>query len=339
MGKILGKGKSVLIICLLCFSFIGLCGEARAIEFKIGGLWQVGFQYSNVAPRHGRNSGNDYFDALQRFRIQFDFIASEQLSGSVQLKLGVTQWGRAAQGGALGTDGKMVRVRHAYIDWMIPETDIKVRMGLQHIKLPGVISQWGAGPIWFNDMAGITASSPIYKGNNFNVDATVFWARPYNDNATNTNWTYLDNMDNFGLIIPFKGDGFSIEPWVMYSLMGKYSMADLDSSLGHVSMLAPRSGLMPVLGDSHNYSWFQNNFLQGLSKDWGDGIWSGVSAVFNMGENWTLSLEGAYGSVDMGSVKTILVTMTAKIALCMSGRKAGMQERNCNTNLTGAFLA
>lgn len=32
---------------------------------------------------------------------------------------------------ALGTDGKVVKVRYSYVDWNIPETDAKVRMGLQ----------------------------------------------------------------------------------------------------------------------------------------------------------------------------------------------------------------
>lgn len=99
-------------------------------------------------PRHAQNTHNDYFGALQRFRIKLDAIASEQLSGSIQLELGRTDWGKASDGGALGADGTQIKVRMAYLDWVIPETDIKVRMGVHMIALPGVISQWGAGPIF-----------------------------------------------------------------------------------------------------------------------------------------------------------------------------------------------
>lgn len=295
--------KRGLGMAVVLFAALFLAAPASAVDFKISGQWLVGFEYSNVMPRHSRHTGNDYFGAMQRFRVQMEAVASEQLSGTVQLELGKVEWGNASTGGALGTDGKIAKVRFAYIEWMIPNTEIKVRMGLQNIALPGVISNYGLSPIFGKEMAGIVVNSPIYHGNNFSIDATAFWARPYNDNATNPKWTWLDNMDNFAIILPIKGDGFSIKPYFMYSMMGKYSMTDVAASMGDSGIVAPRGGLMPVMGDSHYYSWFQNNYVEGLDRKWGDGIWAGLAAEVNLTDALKFSFEGIYGSTDWGDVK------------------------------------
>lgn len=298
------KGKlQLLAISVFCVCLLG-AGVAQAVEFKVRGSWQVGFEYSNVFPRHSQNSHNDYFTGMQRFMLFLDAVANEYLSGTVGFKIGTTEWGKASSGGALGADGIMVRLRHAYIDWVIPETDIKVRMGIQFMKIPSVLTEWATGIIWNAHMAGITVTSPIYQGSNgLNIDGTVWWARPYNDNSTNPQWTHLDNLDTFGIILPIRKDNILFRPFFMYALIGKYSLSNLNASLGDPSMVAPRSGLMPVLGDGHNYNWFQNNFVEGLNRAWGSGFWGGASFEMTLAENWRVALEGIYGSTDFGSVK------------------------------------
>ena len=72
--------------------------------------------------------------------------------------MGDQNWGKTADGASLGTDGKIVKVRYSYVDWVIPQTDAKVRMGLQNFSLPGFISNnpiLGGGSA---DGAGITIS-------------------------------------------------------------------------------------------------------------------------------------------------------------------------------------
>lgn len=277
--------------------------SASAIDFKISGEWKIGFEYSNVTPRHARKTGSDYFGALQRMRLQMTAVASEQLSGTVQVELGKIEWGKAATGGALGSDGKIVELRFAYLDWMVPQTEIKVRMGIQNLMLPGVISQYGLSPIFGKEMAGISFSSPLYKSGSLNVNLSGFWARPYNDNSDDPDRLYLDNMDNFALVLPISGDGFTFKPYVMYSLMGKYSMTNLNAALGDNGQVAPRGGLMPVLGGSHTYAYFQNNYVANLNRAWGDGIWAGLTGDLNLTDDLRFAFEGVYGSVNMGSVK------------------------------------
>lgn len=297
------------VFCLLLFGLVLTSAPAHAVDFKISGIWQIGFEHSNVLPRHGRHTQNDNFGAMQRFRTQLEVI-SDRVSGAIQLEMGRTEWGKADKGGALGADGTDVKVRFAYIDWLFPHTDVKIRMGLQMLMLPGVLSQWGVGPIYGKEQAGITISSPIYHGDNFNLDATFFWGRPYNDNsievaayANRKDNRLLDNLDVFGLVLPFQGDGFKITPYGMYALIGQYSLTGVNAQIGDSGVVAPRGGLMPVLGSGNPYTYFQNNYTKSLDKAWGEGFWAGLVGDINLTSNLRLGFEGAYGSVDMGSVK------------------------------------
>ena len=111
---------------------------ADAIDFKVKGAFDISFETSNVLPRGVK--GSDTFGAIERLRTQIDAIASENVSGSLMFTVGTgtMNWGRSADGASLGADStKNLGVRHAYIDWMVPRTDIKVRMGMQPQLLPG----------------------------------------------------------------------------------------------------------------------------------------------------------------------------------------------------------
>ena len=300
LGKQLVPGAAVMALVLALL--LCLPGSLQAVDFRVKGVWQMAFQYSNVTPKGV--DGADRFGALQRFRTQIDAVASENLSGSVTFEIGDVEWGKSASGGALGADGKIVELRYAYLDWMVPNTDVKVRMGLQHLRLPGILSRWGFGAVFGHDMAGINVSSPIYKSDDLNIDATFFWARPYNDNSQalfqDDNTQHLDNLDVFALSVPIRGDRFRVNPWAMYAMIGKYSLTNLTAS-PEPAQVVPRGGLMPVMGGY--YADFQSNYVKGLSKPWGDGFWAGLCAEFFLTDSFKIGIEGAYGSVDMGEVK------------------------------------
>ena len=169
----------------------------------------------------------DGFVAQQRVRLQLDAVASEALSGTVYFEIGDQTWGKAKDGGALGADGNAVEVKNAYIDWAIPQTDAKVRMGIQALALPNTVA--GGSAVMDTDVAAVVGS---YKFND-NVALTAFWARPFNDNfdgvdtryntSTNDKY-YLDNMDLFGLMAPLTFDGVNLTPWVMYGVQGKNTL-------------------------------------------------------------------------------------------------------------------
>lgn len=291
-----------ILVAFLCVALVSLSSRnADAIDFRISGQWQIMFEDSNVQPR-GVHQG-DTFGAVQRFRTQLAAIAGENLSGTVQFELGRIEWGQARTGGALGADGKIVELRHAYIDWTIPETELKIRMGIQPIVLPGVLA--GTSAVFAQDMASITASMPLWENNDTRGSAMAFWARPYNDNSedyfTNPDTRHLDNLDVFALSLPMTFNDVKINPWAMYALIGKYSLSGLRID-NEPAIVAPRGGLTPVFGSGATYVNFQDTRLRSLDKPWGDGIWLGLNIETLLGKSFSLALEGTYGHVDMGSV-------------------------------------
>ncbi len=293
-------GRFCLAAALAALLGLAAPQDSGAIDFKASGVWQVLTEVSNVQPRGVK--GADTFGALQRFRIQLDAVASENLSGTVQFELGRTEWGQASTGGALGADGQIVEVRHAYIDWLVPHTKAKVRMGLQPLMLPGAVSGFSA--VFCHDMGGISLTSPIYEGQDVRADLSFFWARPYNDNSQalygeDRNTQHLDNMDVFALSLPVETERFKINPWAMYAMIGKYSLSGL-AITNEPAIVAPRGGLMPVMGS--NYAGFQNTFLPALDRAWGDGFWFGSTLQFQPVDELTIMLEGAFGSVYMGEI-------------------------------------
>lgn len=214
---------TLLLAAALLFS---AAAPAHAIDFKAKGQVVLSFdagQHGDFKEdSYGYNGKMDDVNVRQRTRLQLDAIASESLSGTVYFEIN-NQWGKAGNenwgGGALGADGSNVLVKNAYIDWIVPNTDLKLRMGLQSVALPSVIGS----QIQDDDAAAITAS---YRFNE-NVALSGFWARISNDNfadadhASKNNANYLDNVDLFALTMPLTFDGVRVTPWLAYGMVGK----------------------------------------------------------------------------------------------------------------------
>ncbi|MCR4666763.1 MAG: outer membrane homotrimeric porin [Desulfovibrio sp.] len=226
--------KSCMVVMLAAGMLLGATTGAQAIDFKAKGQWLVGFGLGNARLDSGHGiQKNDLFGATQRVRLQLDAVASENLSGRVWFEIGNQAWGdnRGNKGGALGADGtQAIKVKNAFLDWIVPETDLKLRMGIQNVTLPNAAG--GSSVIGSTDVAGITAS---YQFNDM-VGLTAFWYRPANDNftgSTNQNGDprydghYLDNIDLFGVAVPVTGDGFEVTPWLMYGMLGRNAFRDL----------------------------------------------------------------------------------------------------------------
>ena len=230
-GFIKMKKLMTLILAAGLF-FAGTVPSANAIEFKAQGEWLMGFgagdtSLINKARENGARSKSKYnnddkFSAMQRVRLQLDAVASENLSGTVLFELLESTWGQAESGGALGGDGQIVGVLNAYIDWAVPNTDLKVRMGLQPIEMPNVAG--GSSILNTDALAAVTVNYQF----NENVGATLMWGRPYNDNYSswgtthsNDKGNYLDNLDLIALSVPITFDGIEVTPWVMYGIVGQ----------------------------------------------------------------------------------------------------------------------
>ena len=215
--------KRLMTLILAAGMVFSAATGASAIDFKAKGEWLFGFgavDTAFVTKENGKRTSretSDKFAAVQRLRLQMDAVASESLSGTVMFEIGDTTWGQADSGGALGADGQIVEVKRAYIDWIVPNTALSFRMGLQGLVLPNAA---GGSAIFDDDVAAIVSS---YKFTDM-VSLTAAWARPYNDNWTRGDShipsNYLDNVDIFLLSLGINGDGWKVNPWVAYGMAG-----------------------------------------------------------------------------------------------------------------------
>lgn len=199
---------------------------ARAVEYKYTGEWLFGLGALNsgfITKRNGQRTQaatDDKFAATQRLRTWFTAAMSENLSGTINIELGDTVWGSArsyAGGGALGTDGSNVKLRQAYLDWFVPNTSLKFRMGIQDMALPNTA---GGSPILASDgVPGIIANYRI----NDHVSITGMWMRAYNDIYDNGRGDVgtRDSYDLFMLSVPFERDGVKVVPWLAGGAVGQ----------------------------------------------------------------------------------------------------------------------
>ena len=217
--------KRIMTLALAAAMVFGAATGASAIDFKASGQWLFGVAAGDgsfVNKHNGHHADTkDIVFAGQRLRTQIDAVASEALSGTVYFEIGDQNWGNGGQGAAMGADGTVVEVKRAYLDWVVPNTDLKIRMGIQGLTLPNVA---GGSAIADTDAAGITAS---YQFND-NVGLTVLWTRPVNDNFSGNydgrHTNYLDNIDLFAVSLPLSFEGVSATPWVMYGMRGKNAL-------------------------------------------------------------------------------------------------------------------
>ena len=292
--------KKILTLMLTAGMLLGAASGAKAIDFKASGEWLVGFGLGdgslikdvNDQKRHQ----DDTFNAGQRIRLQLDAVASETLSGTVFFEIGDQMWGQSESGGALGADStSVVKLKNAYIDWMVPNTDLKLRMGLQAVALPNVA---GGSAIMDGDAAAVVASYQF----NENVGLTALWMRPLNDNYTGTNAdgeaygngykNYLDNMDFFALMLPLKFDGVELTPWAMYGLQGKntrFNEGGVETADGALNVTLP--GYYPGMN-------FGPGGLGHTGKSYGSMFWAGLPVAITAFDPLNIEFDINYGYVE-----------------------------------------
>ena len=308
----LNRFKKMCMVTLLAAGMLmGVAGGAKAIEFKAKGEWLVGFGVGdgNLSKHTKDKDGNktktndqDQFGASQRVRLQLDAVASEALSGTVYFEIGDQNWGKAEEGGALGADGRAVEVKNAYIDWVIPQTEARLRMGIQTTTLPNVA---GGSAVMDADAAALTAN---YKFND-NVGLTFMWARPVNDNfgssyidqnnpSSTEKVNYLDNLDLFMLSVPLSFDGVDATPWVMYGMRGKNALRGLEA-VNNADPWSTNDGnlglTLPGLTPGFNYAGSTPLTASSTSKQYGSLFWAGLPVSLSMFDPLHIEFDINYG--------------------------------------------
>lgn len=291
--------KQVMTLLLASVLVFGAAQESRAVEFKATGEWLFGVGAINstfVTKKDGRRtpaSADDRFTAMQRLRTWLEFSISESLSGTVNLEIGDTAWGSAQTfggGGALGTDGTIVKVRRAYLDWVFPDAPLKFRMGIQGMILPAVA---GGSSILDADTVGIVANYTF----NQNVGLSGVWVRPYNDNYISDNarnpTNYLDNVDLFMLSLPLSLPGWKLTPWAMLGVAGKnyYLGSENAGNLKGGDFFVNTMPYTLIRGEINgNASAPHSN-----SNAYGNIFFAGLPLAITAFEDWNIELDINYG--------------------------------------------
>jgi len=177
---------------------------ASAIEVKMDGEYLFQFQTSS---EEFEGANQDF--AGQRLRVGTTFTANENLSGYFQMQAGDTNWGDPESGGAFNSEnGNAFFARQAYIDWTVPGTDVKVRMGRHAFDMPAYAT---SSPI-ITDMVSTGVVIDVPFNDTFGV--TGFWSRAARVGSFDLG---SKKYDIFGLVGNASFDGFTFSPWVIYA--------------------------------------------------------------------------------------------------------------------------
>ena len=300
--------KKLMTLALAAGMLFGAATGASAIDFKAKGQWLFGFGLANTdltsKENNAKSDKGDDFSAVQRIRMQLDAVASESLSGTLYFEIGNQFWGdntHGTGGGALGADGtNAIKVKRAYLDWLVPNTDLKFRMGLQGVTLP---NKAGGSAVMDTDVAGVTASYTF----NENIALTALWARPFNDNYTGNAAdgkygyaNYLDNMDLFALMLDLKFDGVQATPWVMYGAAGRNTWGTVNDSGMYndgrpdytLNVYPGISGIRDANGNWNPTGWNPSSNLYGSM------FWAGLPVAITMWDPLNIEFDINYGYVE-----------------------------------------
>lgn len=226
--------KKIITLALAAGMMAAAAAPASAADIKVDGSYTFQFiQRSADYKAHKEDL------ATQQVKLGLTATVSENLSAYFQT-YSYWDWGtndyyngNTANGGTAFDGAKIsVKLYQAYVDWIIPNTTVKVRMGRQSIALPGLANGKNPALWWKDPVDGITVSSPVTDY----LDVAAFWARYDREDGTiNVRDTaQSDSLDAFGLAANVKFDGVKVSPFIAYANIGE------DIPAGAVKMNTPK---------------------------------------------------------------------------------------------------
>lgn len=309
--------KKLMTLFLAAGMLLSCTTGVQAIDFKSSASWLFGFKMGDTnLINHSRDRGGDrvtvpsedQFNAHHRIRWQIDAVASEALSGTVFFEIGTFKWGNASSGGAIGADATVVKVKNAYLDWLVPDSSLKFRMGLVNTSLPNVAGD--SAVMGYADLASVN----MYYSFNENVGLNLLWGRLLNDNYGGFTWdgsnsvrqaNYLDNIDIFMLSLPMQFEGFDFTPWLMYGIQGKNAMGGINRG----GMISHRTqGNRTQLGsfelNDTNLPFslrpYESRYgnIYNTSKAFGNMFWVGLPLHIKAFDPFNIEIDINYGNVE-----------------------------------------
>lgn len=312
--------KRFTLVALVAALLFGVATMASATELKVRGHLDVyGMWSANLGDFDSDKGDGDNYMTSQRMRTWFEFVANENLKAVLGLEID-NIWGQPdgplgglglGRGAGWGTDAKgNIKVKHAYLDFTLPDTAINVKAGLQYVALPSIFGH----PVFEDDAAALVVSAPI----NDMFGLALGYTRGY-DAITNVNNSYgtyakvigsvqglldpgspniwgevsdrflkKDNVDMAFLAAPVTLDGFDIAPYFAYARVGKDAITvnAVGNKLGAGALLQ-QSLTSEAIGSMLNKGWMLRDAMN---------IWIlGAHAELTMFDPLTFAADLIYG--------------------------------------------
>ena len=259
--------KKLATLLLAAGMVVSASAPASAVDVKA----DAQFLYSFTSSSQGFNGDNKEL-LKQRVRLGLSMAASENLAGYIQFQL-LNNHKMGDTGGTHGDND--ITVRQMYMDWIIPGTSAKVRMGRQLLGLPAdafgcnavIDAGWGAHD-------GIVATTPV----NDWLGLTALWTRTGYD-AQPAGALVKDDIDQnasndfYAVVADMKFTGVNV------AVYGAYATLDdsFDAAGVRKATFVGSDGLPLYAG-----------------KAW----WIGATSTFSMFDPFTFKLSAAYGSYE-----------------------------------------
>ena len=264
--------KKLVTLLAAAGMIVSAAAPASAVDVKVDARYRTSFQTGETGFT-GMNEEN----VNHRLRLGLTMAASENLSAYANFQIGTENWGTTDDTNG-HKEGATLQTRMLYLDWKVPGTAAKVRMGRQAIGLPadafgdnGVISaSWGTKD-------GIAVSAPV----NDWLGLSAMWVRIASSEDAKGYQSDLaenENDDLFALVANLKFNGISGSVYGAYAALDG-SMTDEGKQFGVNSIFDGGKG---------------TNFTVVRGNAW----WLGATATVSYFDPFTLKLSAAYGSFD-----------------------------------------
>ena len=195
------------------------------LDFNARGSWRVVGEIQDNWDFDNRNAEETY-NVHMRARTWFDFTTADGVKAVLGTEIGDASFGGAAL--PLGGDQtNIIEVKHLYVQFPWPNSDVTISAGLQGIALPGYFSS----PIFDDDVAALVVSSPLTD----TVGLTLAWLRANNGidgRLRPGTGAQREEFDIFAAIVPITLEGMSITPYGLYAFLGADLTASGDSENG-----------------------------------------------------------------------------------------------------------
>ena len=271
--------KKLATLLLAAGMVVASTAPANAVDVKVDARFRTSF-----ATGSNGFAGDNYESVQHRLRLGLTMAASENLSAYTQFQFGGYEWGTTNKHGKADGNGDKITARMLYLDWTVPGTPVKVRMGRHQFGLPaeafGTNSILGAG---YGNREGVVVTAPVADW----LGLTAIWARIGSDGGTDLDQN--KNTDLFALAANLKFEGVSGAVYAAYAAHDGYEEKEQVVYFDGVpSYYSDKDGKRLTTGGNPAMCY-------GMPDVEGDAYWLGFTSTFSFFDPFTLKLSAAYG--------------------------------------------